>query len=226
MSENWKLSPSDLTFLWDECQRCFYLKVRHHFSRPATAFPKVFNTIDLLMKEIYLGQSTKKISDALPEGRSILSGRRVTSLPFRSPNHSNTCYISGMFDTLVKFDDGTYGIVDFKTTAPADHHVAFYSRQLHAYVYALEHAAPGSLSYKPISRMGLLCFNPSAMIEEPLTQLNLNGPVNWLEVPLEREGFEKFLDEVLTLLELPEAPEPSPDCAFCAYRAAARNTSF
>jgi hypothetical protein len=72
--ENWKLSPSDLTFLWDECPRCFYLKVKHNFRRPAMAFPKIFSRIDLLMKDVYLGNSTKKISPALPEGKVLMTG--------------------------------------------------------------------------------------------------------------------------------------------------------
>ncbi|HUV16176.1 MAG TPA: PD-(D/E)XK nuclease family protein [Pelolinea sp.] len=226
MAENWKLSPSDLTFLWDECRRCFYLKVRHNFRRPSAPFPKIFGMIDLLMKDIYLGQSTKKISPLLPEGKSILSGRWVTSQPFGPETHPNSCYISGIFDTLVKFEDDSYGIVDFKTTAPADHHVGFYGRQLHAYAYALENAAPGKLNYAPINLLGLLCFDPGAMDENPASRLNLSGPAAWVNIPVNRDGFLEFLDEVLTLLELPEPPAPHPDCAFCSYRDAARNTAF
>lgn len=222
MSENWKLSPSDLTFLWDECKRCFYLKVRRGFSRPSTAFPKIFGTIDLLMKDIYLGQSTKKMTELLPEGKAIMSGKWVTSSPFHGAGHANACYVSGIFDTLVKFEDGSYGIVDFKTTKPAEHHVAFYGRQLHAYAYALENSAPGKLQFSPITKMGLLCFDPGSMSEEPPAHLNLSGPATWVDIPVDMTGFENFLEEVLTLLDSPEAPAPSTDCGFCAYRAAAR----
>ncbi len=115
--ENWKLSPSDLTFLWDECPRCFYLKVRHNFRRPAMPFPKIFSRIDLLMKDIYLGYSTKKISSDLPEGKDHHDGRWVTSEPIRL-GRSNACYIQGIFDTVVRFEDGSYGEVDFKTRKP------------------------------------------------------------------------------------------------------------
>ena len=226
MSENWKLSPSDLTFLWDECKRCFYLKIRHNFKRPAAPFPKIFGTIDLLMKDIYLGQSTKKISSDLPDGKSIMSGRWVTSEPFGIGRHENTCFISGIFDTLVQFDNGTYGIVDFKTTKPNPSHIPFYSRQLHAYAYALENPAPGKLSFLPIERLGLLCFDPSRMLEDPLATLNLSGPATWVECPLDKDGFMKFMDEVLTLLEQPEPPEANPECPFCVYRASARTTDF
>ena len=226
MSENWKLSPSDLTFLWDECKRCFYLKVRHNFRRPSAPFPKVFGTIDLLMKDIYLGGSTKKISAELPEGKSIMSGRWVTSEPCNFGDHENTAYLSGIFDTLVMFDDGTYGIVDFKTTKPSPGQVDFYSRQLHAYAYALEHPAPGKLSYNPISRLGLLCFDPSKMDEAPAGTLSLSGPATWVEIPLNTAGFESFMGEVLTLLEQPQIPDANPDCSFCAYRDSARTTDF
>lgn len=226
MSENWKLSPSDLTFLWDECKRCFYLKVRHNFRRPSAPFPKIFSTIDLLMKDIYLGRSTKKLSPALPDGQTILSGRWVTSQPFHGEGHPNSCYIVGIFDTLVRFDDGTYGVIDFKTTKPAEHHVAFYGRQLHAYAYALENAAAGKMSFSPITRMGLLCFDPSGMGEAPAATLNLNGPAVWVDIPVDMPVFEGFLDEVLTLLELPAPPKPAPDCGFCIYRDEARNTAF
>ncbi len=226
MSENWKLSPSDLTFLWDECKRCFYLKVRQNFKRPAAPFPKVFSTIDLLMKDIYLGELTKKISPDLPEGKSFMSGRWVTSEPATFGDHTSTTYLSGIFDTLVMFADATYGIVDFKTTKPSPGQIAFYSRQLHAYAYALEHPAPGKLSFNPITRLGLLCFNPSKMDEAPAGKLNLSGPATWVECPLDYPGFESFMDEVLTLLEQPNIPDANPECAFCAYRDAARITDF
>ncbi len=226
MSENWKLSPSDLTFLWDECKRCFYLKVRHNFRRPSSPFPKVFSTIDLLMKDIYLGGSTKKISPELPEGKSIMSGRWVTSEACAFGAHENTAYLSGIFDTLVMFADGTYGIVDFKTTKPSPGQVDFYSRQLHAYAYALEHPAPGKLSYNPISRLGLLCFDPSKMDEAQAGTLSLSGPATWVEIPLNTAGFESFMDEVMTLLEQPQIPEAGEECAFCEYRHSARMTDF
>ena len=35
----WGLSPSDYAFLWDECPRCFYLKVALKQPRLRTPFP-------------------------------------------------------------------------------------------------------------------------------------------------------------------------------------------
>lgn len=41
---NFKLSPSDLTFMWDECKH-FYLKAVHGFNRPSAPFPTISATL-------------------------------------------------------------------------------------------------------------------------------------------------------------------------------------
>lgn len=224
--QNWKISPSDLTFLWDECKRCFYLKVRHNFRRPGMPFPKIFTKIDLLMKDIYLGHSTKKISPDLPEGKTIMTGRWVTSEPIHAKDGQNTAYIQGIFDTVVQFEDGSYGVVDFKTSEAKQEHVEFYGRQLQAYAFALQHPAPGKLHLSPVSRLGLLYFQPRDMTEIPADALSLNGPTKWVDIPPDEVRFMDFMQEVLDMLSQPEPPAANPKCAFCAYRDAARNTDF
>jgi CRISPR/Cas system-associated exonuclease Cas4 (RecB family) len=224
--ENWKLSPSDLTFLWDECKRCFYLKVRQNFRRPRMPFPKIFSKIDLLMKDIYLEHSTKKISPDLPEGKTIMTGRWVTSEPIQAPDGVNSAYIQGIFDTVVRFEDDTYGVVDFKTSEAKEEHIQFYGRQLQAYAYALEHTAPGKLHLSPVSRLGLLYFEPNAMLENSPAELDLRGATKWVEIQPDESAFLDFIQEVLALLSQPEPPQANPKCTFCAYRDASRNTGF
>jgi len=51
--KEYKLSPSDFAFLWEECKRCFYLKVVRGFARPRMAFPQIFNAIDSAMTARY-----------------------------------------------------------------------------------------------------------------------------------------------------------------------------
>jgi hypothetical protein len=41
--KNWTLSPSDFAFLWEECKRCFYLKIVSGFRRPGGPMPKILN---------------------------------------------------------------------------------------------------------------------------------------------------------------------------------------
>lgn len=224
--QNWKLSPSDLTFLWDECKRCFYLKTRHNFRRPRLPFPKIFNKIDLLMKDIYLGNSTRKISPELPEGKTIMSGLWVTSEPIPAADGLNSCYIRGIFDTVVQFEDGSYGVVDFKTSQAKAEHIAFYGRQLQDYAYALEHPASGKLRLSPVSRLCLLYFEPNDMLELQADKLDLQGLTKWVEIPPDEGNFLKFINTVTEILSQPEPPAADEKCAFCAYRDAARNTVF
>ena len=226
METSFKLSPSDLTFLWDECPRCFYLKVVLKFNRPWSPFPKIFNRIDKLMKDYFEGKSNTYISSNLPDGHVMCGEKWVTSRTISLPNHRRTCYIKGKFDTLVKFDDSTYGIIDFKTSEAKQEHVAFYSRQLHAYAYALEHPAPGSLALSPVTKLGLLCVEPTSMDQLHDQKIAYIGDVTWLDCPKDEQGFLTFLDEVLTVLERPAPPAPAPKCRYCTYREAARSNNL
>ena len=58
---NWKLSPSDFAFLYEESKRCFYLKVARDYQRPRGPFPKIFTIIDGLMKDYFEGKRTSEL---------------------------------------------------------------------------------------------------------------------------------------------------------------------
>ncbi len=136
--ESIKLSPSELTFLWDECRRCFYLKVMQKFNRPSAPMAKIFTRIDQAMKTYYSDKSPHEISADLPEGRIFISEKFVQSEPIELPGHALRCHFSGKIDAYIRFDDGTFGVIDFKTSDPAPHHLEFYNRQLQAYKYCLK----------------------------------------------------------------------------------------
>lgn len=226
MSNSWKLSPSDLTFLWDECPRCFYLKVVHGFSRPSAPFPKIFGRIDRLMKDHFSGQSTVEISPLLPPGRVKFGEKSVQSQPLISPGGLNHCFVRGKFDALLEFDDGTYGIVDFKTSETKAEHIAFYSRQLHAYAYALEHPSAGGLALSPISRLGLLSVEPTHLEQFGHDRIAYLGKPTWQECPKDEQAFLEFIAQVQVTLDQPQPPASGKNCSYCDYREAARGTSF
>ena len=128
---------------------------------------------------------------------------------------SRTCLIRGRVDVLVGCDDGTTGVVDFKTTIPKPDHIATYARQLHAYAMALEH--PSSGRPETVSSMGLLCFLPDEYEAEE-ERAALFGQVEWIEVPRDDLGFAQFLGEVVSGLDRDDPPEPGPACQWCALR--------
>jgi hypothetical protein len=226
MTFNWKLSPSDLTFLWDECPRCFYLKVRHDYRRPPASFPSIFNRIDRLMKEFFTGALAQELADELPQGTVKYESCWVTSKTTRLPGRSSSFYVSGIFDAVIEFEDGSYGIVDFKTSQARTEHIGFYSRQLHAYAYALEHPARRALSLAPVTRLGLLCVEPVLMDRSPDRRIAYLGDVTWLEIPKDEQGFIDFLDGVIALLEADDLPMASPNCGYCRYRESARMSGY
>ena len=226
MNNTYKLSPSELTFLWDECQRCFYLKVVRKFNRPGMPFPKIFTRIDRLMKDFFYQLPTDEISPELPSGQVAYADKWVYSAPITFPHHSASCYIRGIFDTVLQFDDQSYAVVDFKTTQPKAEHINFYSRQLHAYSYALENPNPGKFSLQPVKTLGLLCVEPVEMNRTSNGNLAYEGQVTWLDCPKDEQAFLAFIDQVLAVLDQPEPPPANPNCGFCSYREDARQTGY
>jgi hypothetical protein len=217
-----KLSPSDLTFLWDDCKRCFYLKTINKFTRPSTPMPAIFTKIDGLMKDYFEGKLTSEFTPDLPTGVIQHGDKSVYSQPIKLTGHLLECYITGRLDTVVKFEDGSYGVVDFKTSTPKPTHVAFYGRQLHSYMYALENPAPGKLLLSPISKLGLLVVEPNAIDRTRDGHIAYLGSVTYQDVPRDDRAFLAFLGDVLTVLEQPDPPSPADNCPWCQYRQAAR----
>jgi PD-(D/E)XK nuclease superfamily len=215
----WRLSPSDLTFLWEECRRCFWLKVAGNLPRPRAPFPRVFGLLDGQTKEFFAAKRTEKISPGLPPGRVYCGDRWVRSRPLDVPGHRRKVLLRGRIDTALAFYDGTFGIVDFKTAEPKDGHVGLYGRQLHSYALAAENAAKGSLLLPRVSVLGLLCVEPVG-VDGHDEGVAFYGEPQWVEVPRDDDAFLAFLLQVLLILDREVPPEPAPECQFCRYLAA------
>lgn len=211
-----RLAPSSLTYLIEECPACFY-RHSHGDRRPATPFPSVFSKMDRDQKAAWLGRATSELSPALPGG-TITSGTWVASAAIDLGDV--LVVIRGSTDSLLAFDDGSYGVVDFKTVIPTDTQVALYGRQLHAYALAMELPGKPWEAPKQVSQLGLLAFPPEGMAHlDDGTWVYLTHP-DWLPVQRDRDGFLDFLESVGTLLASGQ-PDPNPDCPFCQWRNAA-----
>jgi hypothetical protein len=220
--KTFKLSPSDFAFLWEDCKRCFYLKVVHDIRQPRSPMPKIFIIIDSKMKQYYGDKRTETIANGIPPGRIEYSEKWVESVPLSVPGHDSKFYIRGKFDTAFQFDDGTFGVVDFKTSERNSQHIPLYSRQLHAYATSLENPAPDHIELKPISHLGLLVFAPDIYTQGKTGMVGLAGKAAWIEIPRNDGQFMVFISEVLTVLESPVPPEPTKECPWCCYRELSR----
>ena len=152
-----------------------------------------------------------------------MQGKWVNSAPISFDGVEASCYIKGAFDSVLSFDDGSYAVIDFKTSQPNPAHVEFYGRQLSAYAFALEHPSEKGLSISPISKLGLLYLDPVDIAQgEDYHRITYGGEVTWQEIPKNEFAFLAFMKRVLTLLSLPEPPPAADGCGFCVYREEAR----
>lgn len=215
---DYRLSPSDLTFLYDGCKHCFVLKVRHGIPQPSIPLPGVFSVIAGLQKNHYSAKRTEDFCPQLPPGTITMGEKRVRSAQIIFEGLGSTCHIAGRFDVIAALDDGSYAILDFKTGNPSDEKAGMYSRQLHAYALALENAAEGELALAPISHLGLLYFTPDQCQYVGDSRQILQGQMNWVEIERNDTGFRTFLGDVISLLDGP-TPAPNPEqCDWCRYR--------
>jgi hypothetical protein len=213
-----RLAPSDLTFLWEECPRCFWLKAKGVLKRPAAPFPKIFTRLDQQTKDYFFGRRTEEMAEGLPAGHVAFGDRWVKSGPIHVPGHVRPVALAGRIDTALALDTGAYAVIDFKTSDPKDEHVPFYGRQLHSYALAVENPAEGALRLHPVTTLGLLCVEPVAIVglEDGVAY---KGAAHFLEIPRDDDAFMAFLSQVLFLLERPEPPDAAPKCSFCKYLA-------
>lgn len=214
---NFKISPSDLTFLYSGCKRCFYFKVRHGISQPSIPLPSIFTKIASLLKSYYDGKRTEELHMELPPGVVKYGEKWVESKNIVFEGHNDSCFIKGRFDVVVQFADDTYGVIDYKTGNPDGESSGLYARQLHSYAYALENATPGGLNLSPVTTLGLLYFHPQAVSQARIDRLSFNAEIKLIKVERDDEEFLGFIEGVLSLLESPIPPAQSADCVWCSY---------
>lgn len=219
---NFVLNPSDFAFLWQECKRCFYLKVVRGFPRPRIVLPRIFNVIDSTMKEHFAGKTTGEQMPFLPPGLVDNGTEWVESIPLTIPGVASTFTIRGKIDTLIRFDNGTYGVIDFKTSGVTSRTGSSYSHQLHAYATALENAASGNLSLSPVTTLGLVVFEPNEFSTNKSRDASLRGEVKWVHIPRDDAAFKSFVAQVIAVLDSPSPPENAPTCEWCIYRESSR----
>ena len=213
----YKLSPSDLTFLWDSCKHCFYLKVKHNIVYRG-GFPSIFGKMANLTSDFYQDKPTSEISPDLPPGMMKFKEKYVKSAPISVPGLSAQAFIRGRFDAVIEFNDGSYGVVDYKTSEAKEEHATFYSRQLSAYAYALENPAPKALELSPVSRLGLYVITPERYEMSARDEMVFVNKTTWVKVQRDDEAFLGLIGEILALLESPKPPESSKGCPACKYR--------
>jgi len=215
--KTFKLSPSSFSFLYEGCKHCFYLNVVHNIKQPSMPLPGVFSIMASLQKNHYDGMRTELIHPGIPSGLVSHGEKFVKSKIIKSSRYDSSCYISGRFDIAATFDNGSYGVIDFKTGNPKEESNQLYKRQLSAYAFALENPELGALNMSPVSKIGLIYFPPLKTIHRANDKMLYETGIHWYELEYNDKDFLRFIDEVLNILDKPTPPNPSPDCLWCNY---------
>ncbi|MBI4058852.1 PD-(D/E)XK nuclease family protein [Candidatus Microgenomates bacterium] len=205
-----KLSPSDFAYLYEDCKFCYVLKVKSGVALPSMPMPRVFSAINTRLQGNLIGKSLKSLSKNLPEGEVISQEGFVESVVIPG----TSVYIKGKYDLLVKNPDGTHMVVDLKISQPGEDKIEKYKTQLAAYKYAFENPKNGQPI--KITKLGLLIFYPDQVSFQNDTAI-LHFPPVWLEIPIDDEYFLTFIKAIDELLAGPE-PGVSVTCRWCVYR--------
>jgi len=217
----YKLSPSSFKFGFDNCKRCYYLGIRQGLQEPG-GFPSVFSKYDVVHKKSTTGKETTALIPSMPSGTFIKGpGDKFLESKNIDFGGDKVGYISGKGDAFLELDDGTYAVVDFKTSSLTIDSAQSYSSQLHAYKYALENNKETKPGLGPITKLGIICFVPEINLSMQKLEndiFSISHKASWFEVPIDNESFLNYIEKVLTLIASENVPESSEGCKSCAYR--------
>ena len=206
-----RLSPSSLNYEDRRCDRCFAEGLAGEVW-PQGPFPGIFAKLDSQQRKYYSGRPTNDIDPSLPTG-TLHNGGRVQSAPVTIGNVDFT--IRGSMDALLRFDDGTVGVVDFKSSTATPALGDAYRPQLAAYQWSLSHLASGDA--ETVSVAGLLIFAPESMVDTSEGRAYLVS-TTWIPVDIADGWFENFLGRIAPLVESPGKARTKPDCEWCDLR--------
>ena len=178
--------------------------------QPSIQIPGIFTRMSGLLQKSLQGQNVREFVPELPDGVFVREEAYLKSKPLPS----GKSYLKGRCDLLVKFTDGTYGVIDAKMTDTRDESLNMFDRQLHAYKYAFEN--PAEEEPIAISRVGLLLISPRAVKPNKGYFYYQAQPV-YKEIQLDINKFFGFINEVENVLDA-EMPKPDNSCDWCKYK--------
>ncbi|MDD5466314.1 MAG: PD-(D/E)XK nuclease family protein [Anaerolineales bacterium] len=224
MSEAFKISAKSLgeLALPTFCPRCFWLRL-HASKLPFQIFPGIFSSIDSYSKKV-----TRAYYQQHGDLLRWFSDFGLSGAPVKAPHHSRFNYLdpasnvtlSGAPDEILALDDGTYAILDYKTsrfTPAQDALFPMYETQLNAYACIGERNG-----LAPVSRLALVYYEPLTDLSEGQVDLLIQAegflmPFNGYMKPVALQPglVERLLLQAREIHNHPMAPagrEGCPDC--------------
>lgn len=209
------ISPSDLTFLFGECHRCFWLKYKLGISRPS--FMPLVGPMASMQEKTFQGKTSSDLGLRNQGGLVTSWGQTVVSKKIKIGERVTKWHIKGKYDLVLSFANSKVAIIDCKiTTGEMDgKKLELYKPQLEAYAFALENPQEGESV--DVIETGLLMWK----ISSANSNLEMLGPIfqtepSYLFSDRDPNFFEVFISRVIKVLD-GDIPAESENCSFCKY---------
>ncbi|MEW5805567.1 MAG: PD-(D/E)XK nuclease family protein [Patescibacteria group bacterium] len=211
------LSASSIN-LYQECPRCFWLKIKEKINRPSGPTSTLPNGMDYTLKNYF--DSWRQKNKLPPELKSLLPGKllpdqdKISWLRSRSLaaiNQELGIKIGGMLDDALILEDQSIVPLDIKTRGfPLKEVHSAYALQMSVYTYLLQ---KNRLKTRNLAYLAFWYLDHKNMdLNQPL---RFNIAVE--EIKTEPEKIDKILNKIKQILD-DQIPLASPDCQFCQYR--------
>jgi len=209
------ISPSDLTFLYGECPRCFWLKYNLGVTRPG--FMPLVGPMAAMQEKTFQGKTSSDLGLKTQGGLVTSWGQTVISERIKVNGKLTKWFIKGKYDLVLSFTNSRAAIIDCKVTTGAmdEKKLELYRPQLEAYAFALENPQNG----EPVDvvETGLLMWRVSGAN----TDSEKLGPVfqmepSYLHSNRDPHFFQMFISRVIQLLH-GDLPSEGESCTFCKY---------
>ena len=206
------------------CPRCFWIRRHCQNKLPFQIFPGIFSSIDSYTKKV-----TNVHFDRYSKLPAWLEELAQMGKPVKVPHYSkftvldeeSDVVLRGAPDEILKKDDGSHIIVDYKTakyTKAQDSLLPLYQVQLNAYAYIGERQG-----FDPVSGLALVYMEPQtdlaqdqldSLVKEEGFLMAFDGHV--LEVGLEADKMiSPLLKEVRTIHDFESPPPGKQGCRDC-----------
>ena len=207
-----KLSPSNLTFLWHSCKKCFYNHYINKIRRPM-AMPLV-GKMSSLSEQWFLDKTTDSIDSNLPKGIVTKSQLSLSAEIETNEELSNKYLLSGKIDLLVEFEDGNFGIYDCKNSSGDSDKSWMYYTQLAAYKYCFEQMNLGNVSHLGLIYQIIDSFDKNENSDDVFY---FKTSQKFVHVDIKMERFVKLLSDVIQCLESEIPPLSNKNCNYCSF---------
>jgi CRISPR/Cas system-associated exonuclease Cas4 (RecB family) len=223
--ETFKIAPSGVDYAL-KCKRCLWLS--HKGIKLDAFFPPIFNAFDLIQKKFLVSQSTKLISDDLPDGRIMTELNGFVGSSVLEDRKGRPFIIRGKTDVVIEFatQPKKYGIIDLKTTNINPSKVENYKMQLESYATIFENPNPKTPNFLQIEELGLYLFEPKEIEKISDGFCNMSFQTLYLKGKRCHDNLIGRITDIIDIYIMKEPPSYNPGCSSCKFIMALKNEKY